>query len=58
LKGTAARAIAGLTLTASNYNNAVEILQDRFGKPQQIISAHMDELIKLQPSLNVLQRFY
>ena len=52
LEGTAARAIAGLTLTASNYDNAVEILQDRFGKPQQIISAHMDELIKLQPSHN------
>ena len=52
LEGAAARAIAGLTLTASNYDNAVEILQDRFGKPQQIISAHMDELIKLQPSHN------
>ena len=52
LEGPAARSIAGLTLTASNYENAVEILQDRFGKPQQIVSAHMDELIKLQPSHN------
>ena len=52
LEGAAARAIAGLTLTASNYDNAVEILQDCFGKPQQIISAHMDEIIKLQPSHN------
>ena len=51
LEGPAARAIAGLTLTASNYENAVEILQDCFRKPQ-IISAHMDELIKLQPSHN------
>lgn len=30
----------------------MEILQDRLGKPQQIISAHMDEFIKLQPSHN------
>ena len=52
LKGPAARAIAGLTLTASNYENAVGILQDRFGKTQQIITAHMDELIKIAPCYN------
>ena len=32
LEGPAARAIARLTLTASNYENAVGILQDGFGK--------------------------
>ena len=47
LEGPAARSIAGLTLTASNYENAVGILQNRFGKTQQIITAHMDELIKI-----------
>ena len=52
LEGPAARAIAGLTLTASNYENAVGILQDRFGKTQQIITAHMDELIKIAPCHN------
>ena len=52
LEGPAARSIAGLTLTASNYENAVGILQDRFGKTQQIITAHMDELIKITPCHN------
>ena len=52
LEGSAARAIAGLTLTASNYDSAVEILKDRFGKTQQIISAHMDELLKVSPCSN------
>ena len=47
LEGPAARSVQGLTLTASNYSTALEILQDRFGKRQQIISAHMDDLLKL-----------
>ena len=44
LKGTAFRTIQGLTLTASNYDSAVAMLQERFGNPQQIISAHMEGL--------------
>ena len=52
LEEPAARSIAGLTLTASNYENAVGILQDRFGKTQQINTAHMDELIKITPCHN------
>ena len=47
LEGQAAQAIQGLTLSESNYQVAVEILHERFGKTQQIISAHMDELLKL-----------
>ena len=47
LEGQAARAIQGLTLSESNYQAAVEILHERFGKTQQIISSHMDELLKL-----------
>ena len=47
LDGQAAHAIKGLTLTEANYDSAVELLQQRFGKPQQIITAHMDELIKI-----------
>ena len=34
-------------MTAANYEAALKILQDRFGKRQQIISAHMDDLLKL-----------
>ena len=47
LEGTAARAIQGLTLSDANYNAAVAMLQERFGKPQQIITAHMEELLRV-----------
>ena len=52
LEGAASRAIKGLTISEANYKSAVEILNERFGKTQHIISAHMDELMKLQPSQN------
>jgi hypothetical protein len=61
LEGKAARAIHGLPLTESNYSSAIEILKDRFSKPQAIISAHMDELLKLQVCNNrpnALRSFY
>ncbi|XP_068684807.1 uncharacterized protein [Montipora foliosa] len=44
-------AIAGLPLTADNYIVAIDILKDRFGKPQLLISNYMDALLKL-PSVN------
>ena len=47
LDGAAARTIQGLTLKESNYDSAVSLLQDRYGKPQHIISAHMEKIIKL-----------
>jgi len=43
LEGQAARTIQGLTLSESKYRAVAEILHERFGKMQQIISAHMDE---------------
>ena len=49
LEGNALRAIKGLAVTDGNYQAAISILQERFGKSQQIISAHMDELLKLSP---------
>jgi hypothetical protein len=48
LEGTALRAIQGLNLTNANYDAAVEILQDRFGRSQHVIAAHMDEILKVQ----------
>ena len=51
LEGAASRAIQGLALSSNNYDFAVEILEQRFGKTQQIISAHMEEILKLQPCL-------
>lgn len=51
LEGAASQAIQGPALSSDNYDSAVEILEQRFGKTQQIISAHMEEILKLQPCL-------
>ena len=47
LERSAAEAVSGLTLTASNYDEAVEILKARFGNKQQIINRHMEILLNL-----------
>ena len=47
LKGEAARAISGLPLTEENYKKAIELLQERFGKPQILTNAYMDSLSKI-----------
>ena len=49
LEGEAARAISGLPLTSDNYARAIELLNERFGRTQIIISAHMDALAKIHP---------
>ena len=51
LEGRALRSVQGLPITDGNYQAAVDILQQRFGKPQAIISAHMEELMKI-PACN------
>lgn len=48
LKGSAAAAIEGLLLTPENYDIAIEALQDRFGKRDIIINAHMTLLLGIQ----------
>ena len=45
--GVAESAITGLPLTEDNYETAIDILRDRFGKPELLISNHMDALLKL-----------
>ena len=47
LDGPAANVIQGLSLTEDNYLAAVELVKDRYGKPDQIIAVHMDDLLKL-----------
>ncbi|XP_046856149.1 uncharacterized protein LOC124449255 [Xenia sp. Carnegie-2017] len=37
----------GLTLTSANYDAAIAILQDRFGRTQQVIAAHMDQILQI-----------
>ena len=45
LESTAAEAIAGLTPTDANYEEAVATLKKRFGNPQLIINRHMEALL-------------
>ena len=45
LEGSAARSVQGLALTEANYAAATDILKERFGRKQQIISGHMDDLL-------------
>ena len=45
-------AISGLSLTASNYEEAIAILMKRFGNKQQIINHHMDILVNVNPVIN------
>ena len=47
LEGTAFKTVQGLTLTDPNYDSAIQMLKERFGSPQQIISAYMEGLLKV-----------
>ena len=47
LEGSAARSVQGLALTEANYTAATDILRERFGRKQQIISGHMDDLLRI-----------
>ena len=47
LEATAADAISGLTLTSANYEEAIGVLEKRFGNKQLIINRHMDLLLNL-----------
>ena len=49
LEDPAARVVQGLPLTDANYAHARKLLEDRYGKTQVIISAHMGNLIKINP---------
>ena len=54
LDGEAARTIAGLPLTNSNYSEAITLLEERYGQTHKIISCYMKALWELQkPSDNV-----
>ena len=47
LEGEALRSIKGLPLSEANYQATLDILKRRYGNKQKIISAHMDELLKI-----------
>ena len=48
LEGPAYKSLEGLQIIEENYQKAMDILKERYGKPQHIISAHMQELLSLQ----------
>ena len=47
LSGQALSFVSGLSLTAGNYKDALELLKGRYGNPQVLISAYMESLLKL-----------
>ena len=49
LTGPAAATVAGLALTESIYQNAVELLKTRFENKQVIVNCHMDRLMNIAP---------
>lgn len=59
----AAEAISGLTLTAANYKEAIQILTKRYGNKQQIVNKHMEQLLRIdtvssQHDVKGLRRLY
>ena len=53
LYGNAARALDGLAATSENYAEAVEMLCDRFGNKQVIISSHMRKFDEIKTVRNI-----
>jgi len=61
LHGDAARMIAGLPLTKSNYDDTISLLTKKYGQPHKIVQAHMQALIEIASptnSLSSVQLFY
>ena len=52
LVGPARSSIAGFALTSANYESAVELLKNRYGKKPAIQRAHVNELLNVQPVFN------
>ena len=49
VSGLASNVIAGLALTDDNYDHAIKMLNDRFGRKDLVINAHMGKLLNLNP---------
>lgn len=52
LKSSAQHAIKGLSLSEKNYEIAVKILVDRYGKKEILIRSHINNLLNLSPVRN------
>lgn len=53
LKGNAEVAIKGLPLSNDNYNVCLKMLEERYGDPQVLVSAHMNKLLSLDAVFNI-----
>ncbi|XP_040078960.1 uncharacterized protein LOC120850512 [Ixodes scapularis] len=49
LTGKAAAAIEGLAVIAENYEVAIDLLKERFGKQELIIESHLSRLLEIKP---------
>ena len=59
LSEEAARSIEGLPLTATNYEQSIKILAERFGQPHKITNAHMHALLDHpSPSRKILMAIF
>ena len=62
LDKSALQATEGFPLTNENYTAAWQLLDERYGNEQLIISCHMNNLIKLdpiiQPSLKEMRKLH
>ena len=52
LEGQAYQSLQGFNVTKDDYKRASEILSERYGNPQLIISNHMTKILKLQALQN------
>lgn len=61
ITGDAARAMLGLPIKSQNYDTAIGMLLEHFGRKEVLINAHLESLSKLTtPSMEVqqLRKFY
>ncbi|UYV63133.1 hypothetical protein LAZ67_2003249 [Cordylochernes scorpioides] len=49
LGGTALNTVEGFALSADNYEKAIKLLKDRFGRENILISRHMNNLLSMRP---------
>ncbi|GFU58964.1 uncharacterized protein TNCV_1490811 [Trichonephila clavipes] len=52
LGGSALNTVEGFPISAKAYDEAVELLKNRFANPEILIQAHMNKILSLQPLKN------
>ena len=54
LHGDASQTIAGFSMTNTNYDKAISLLQERYGQTHKIIQTYMQALLDIPPPLNTV----